>query len=284
MIDELDEALRQLFIREMPIKNGEVEIMFDLPNRDWSARLSRPTLNLYLYDVRENTKLRQPTPMWQIEAPTADDTGVQERRQPLRVDLYYMLTAWASAPEDEHRLLSRALLALARYQIFPEDLLPEALHGQPPIPIMVAQSNTLEKPTDLWSVLDNQMRPILPLIVTLAFEPHRPIVTPLIRTAEVRFKDELKRDLRAAYHVGGRVRGPAGPLANLRVTLVERGVDALVAPDGTYRLGNLAAGRYTLEVVADGHPPTRHPLVVPSPGYSVTLVAPKEKGGRRGAK
>jgi hypothetical protein len=57
MIDELDEVLRQLLVREIPIKNGEVDIKFEQPKREWSSRLSRPTLNLFLYDVRENSKL-----------------------------------------------------------------------------------------------------------------------------------------------------------------------------------------------------------------------------------
>ena len=65
MIDDLNEALRELLKRELPIKNGEVDISFDQPKREWSARLSRPTLNLFLHEMQENTKLRQ-QPGWGI--------------------------------------------------------------------------------------------------------------------------------------------------------------------------------------------------------------------------
>jgi hypothetical protein len=58
MIDDLDEALRQLLIAELPIVSNEVDIAFEPPTRDWSARLSRPTLNLFMHDLRENNKLR----------------------------------------------------------------------------------------------------------------------------------------------------------------------------------------------------------------------------------
>jgi len=68
MIDELDEVLRKFLIREIPIKNTDVDIKFDMPKREWSARLNRPTLNLFLYDIRENTKLRQAQPMWRSSA------------------------------------------------------------------------------------------------------------------------------------------------------------------------------------------------------------------------
>src|SRR5262245_35297622 len=114
MIDDLDEALRQLLTRDLPIKNGEIDISFDQPKRELSARLSRPTLNLFLYDLAENKKLRQANPgMWEIEH---DSNGqATKRRREVRVDLRYMITAWATEAEDEHRLLTRTLLALFRY-------------------------------------------------------------------------------------------------------------------------------------------------------------------------
>ncbi len=59
MLADLDETLRQLLIAELPVKNGELDISFDLPKRDWSSRISKPTVNLFLYDVRENNVLRQ---------------------------------------------------------------------------------------------------------------------------------------------------------------------------------------------------------------------------------
>jgi hypothetical protein len=53
MIDDLDEALRYYLIRELPIKNNELDTAFDQPKSGRSARVSQPALNVYLYDVRE---------------------------------------------------------------------------------------------------------------------------------------------------------------------------------------------------------------------------------------
>ena len=103
MFDDLDETIRQLLIAEMPVKNGEVEISFDQPKREWSARQSRPTLNLFLYDVRENHILRQH--QWEQLPRNGSDDMAHLKRMPFRVDCTYMLTTWASVPEDEHRLL-----------------------------------------------------------------------------------------------------------------------------------------------------------------------------------
>ncbi|HSJ52938.1 MAG TPA: DUF4255 domain-containing protein, partial [Anaerolineae bacterium] len=185
MIDDLDEALRKLLIREMPIRNGEVDVKFDQPKREWAARVSRPTVNLFLYDARENQKLRQAQPLWDIfQNP---DGTVTRQRKPVRVDLHYMLTAWAAEPEDEHRLLGRALMALFRSSSLPEDLVPESLGRQPaPISFLVAQYDELRNATDIWNVLDNEMRPGIALVVTLALDPYAPIVAPLVRGRELR--------------------------------------------------------------------------------------------------
>ena len=99
MFHDLDEVLRQLLIREIPIKNGEVDIKFDQTSREWSARLSRPTLSLFLHNIRENVKLRA-SQQWTVER-NPDGTATQ-RRTPARVALHYMITAWANEPDDEH--------------------------------------------------------------------------------------------------------------------------------------------------------------------------------------
>jgi hypothetical protein len=269
MIDELDDALRDLLIRELPVKNNEVDIAFDQPKRDWSARLSRPTINLYLHDIRENVKLRREQRPYELER---SSKAVVQQRQPMRVDLHYLLTTWAAAPEDEHRLLARALMTLMRYPEFPGDLLPEGLQDQPiPIPLKVAQSDTLDKPSDLWSVLDNQQRPGLVLIATLSFSAYPSVVKPLTRTAEVRTGPA---DNPAAGHgyisISGVVKSRK-PLVNPKITLLERGLEIELRPDGEYGIRNLQPGDYTLEITADGRKTSKHKLTVPSPSYDVDL-------------
>ncbi len=59
MIADLDETLRKLLVEELPVKNGEIDIEFDQPNREWSAKLTKPTVNMFLYDLRENAELRR---------------------------------------------------------------------------------------------------------------------------------------------------------------------------------------------------------------------------------
>jgi hypothetical protein len=284
MIDELDEVLRQLLIREIPIKNGEVDIKFEQPKREWSSRLSRPTLNLFLYDVRENSKLRQAQPMWHIER-NQDGTATR-RLKPVRVDLHYMITAWTSDPEDEHRLLASTLLALFRNPNLPEELLPESFENQPaPVSVMAAQEDELQNPADVWSSLDNELRPAITCVVTLALDPYHPISGPIVRTRELRMGQAtapLSQQLDGAtepdtfWTIGGTVRSHR-PLEKARLTLVERGLDVPLQLEGgeqteaRFSIGRLEAGDYTLEVAVDGGQPRRYKISVPSPDYDLEV-------------
>ena len=245
MIDELDEVLRQYLIRELPIKNNEIDIAFDQPRKEWSARVSQPTLNVYLYDVRENVKLRVGQQVWDTER--HDDGSISQRRKPVRIDLHYLITAWTTEPEDEHRLLTRTLLALFRHQNLPDELLPETLQNQPtPIPLKVAQYDMLDKPSDFWNVMDNQQRPGITLMLTLALNTYAAITGPAIRTRELRIGqaqepasvEKLIEEAGAHTYwtIGGTIHAKKPP-KNLRVKLIERNQALTLQADNRFAIG-----------------------------------------------
>src|SRR5258708_35695380 len=104
MFADLDETIRQLLIHHVPLNLSEVDVSFDAPDREWSGRLSRPTVNCFMYDVRENADLREAA--WDFSRDTANGT-VTRKKLPVRFNAIYNVTVWARAPEDEHRLLWR---------------------------------------------------------------------------------------------------------------------------------------------------------------------------------
>ena len=278
MFHDIDEVLRQLLVRGIPIRNGEVDVVFDQPTRDWSARLSRPTLSLFLHNIRENVRLRG-SQQWYMEE-NADGT-VTQRRAPARIDLHYMVTSWANEPDDEHNLLARALMALLREPNLPQDLLPESLASQPlPCPLQAAQEDAARNPGEVWNALDNEMRPSISLMVTVAVDPYTPLVTPLVRTRELRVgqaqapahlqKLTAGGEGRALWTVGGTVYTDE-PADAMVVRLVERGVDIPVAADGQFAISRLREGSYTLEVRVDGHTLKSQVIKVPAPDYEVHL-------------
>ena len=69
-IADLDEALRRLLRRDLERHGFEgVEIAFDAPSKEWSGKLTGPTVDLFLYDLREASSA--PTPAGPSDAATA---------------------------------------------------------------------------------------------------------------------------------------------------------------------------------------------------------------------
>jgi len=258
MIDDLDETIRQLLIAEMPIRNGEIDISFDQPKREWSARLSRPTLNFFMYDLRENPVLRQH--QWErMTPPQHGDLQAALKRTPFRVDLFYMLTAWATEPEDEHRLLSRVLLALFRFPIIPPERLIGVMKDQPfELLARLAYHDKLTNATDLWNSLDNEMRPSVSYNFTLAFDPWSTVSGPLVRTLTLRSgqANNLPRDRTIrpenldseAHFISGFVRSKTDktPVPGVSVAIKDTGWFGKTDETGRFLLSNIPGGQYKL--------------------------------------
>ena len=118
-IADLDEALRMLLRRELERHGFEgVEIAFDAPSKEWSGKLTSPTVDLFLYDLREAVERAPITPDEERGNGQAIVTP-----PPLRLELTYAVTAWTKAVEDEHRLLSQVLAILFSYRRLPPDVL-----------------------------------------------------------------------------------------------------------------------------------------------------------------
>lgn len=266
---DLDETIRQLLIQRIPIDPAEIDVSFEAPDREWSGRLSRPTVNCFLYDVRENHEFRETD--WKVERKNGSATRT---KAPVRIDATYQVSAWARAPEDEHRLLWRVLAVLMRHAELPEDLLQGGLKDQDlPVPARVAQPEKAPKnPADLWQALDNRIRPSLTYVVTLALDPDVVFTAPLVLTRELRVREG--DDASHAFEIGGRVRqrdDPHGGLAGALVQLRETGAEAHTDAEGRFIFARVPHGAITLVVRAAGRPEVTHLIQVPSPTYDIIL-------------
>ena len=58
MISIVDDALREI-VRTQAIDGSDVDVVFDAPTKDWAARRNAPTVNIYLYDIREDLRRRE---------------------------------------------------------------------------------------------------------------------------------------------------------------------------------------------------------------------------------
>ena len=86
-------------------------MVFDAPTKDWAGRRNVPTIDVYLYDIREDLRRRERGLINEYDA-TAGSTA--RHLPPRYFKLSYLVTAWTQRPEDEHRLLSALLSCFLR--------------------------------------------------------------------------------------------------------------------------------------------------------------------------
>jgi hypothetical protein len=167
VIHDVDEAVRTL-IRRDALAGTDVELMLDAPTKEWSAKRNSPTVDAYLYDIREDLRRRE---VGRIDVLDADGKVV-ERRPPARYfKLSYLITAWTQRPEDEHRLLSAVLACFLRYERLPSDVLSGLLaETHLPVAVTVALPPPEDRPiSDVWSALGGELKPSLDLVITVPF-------------------------------------------------------------------------------------------------------------------
>ena len=186
VIHEVDSALRALIDRETGIR--DVEVVFDAPTRDWASRRTTPTVDVYLYDIREDMRRRE---RGVLNEYNEDRSRIIGRNLPPRhFKLSYLVTAWTQRPEDEHRLLSALLATFLRYDAMPPDLLsgPLAELGLP-VPLTVGLPPPEDRGfADVWSALGGELKPSIDVVVSAPintgqhFEVGPPVTIPPVFT------------------------------------------------------------------------------------------------------
>jgi Pvc16 N-terminal domain len=180
MIHEVDQAIESV-IRQEALQGTSVEVVFDAPTKDWAARRNAPTLDAYLYDIREDLG-RRAVGQWDV---TDEEGGaISGRARPLRFfKLSYLITAWTQRPEDEHRLLAAILGGFLRWNSLPAYALTGSLSEQPmAIPVTIALPPPQDRAiSDIWSALGGELKPSLDLVVTAPFDPYQlqPVALPV---------------------------------------------------------------------------------------------------------
>ncbi|MEN3361426.1 MAG: hypothetical protein V7637_5408 [Mycobacteriales bacterium] len=170
MISDVDASLSALLRAEV-LQGTETEVVFDAPTTDWASRRSgSPTVDVFLYDIREDPARRDIAMQ-----PQRDMTGrITGRRPGIRhFRLSYLLTAWTRRPEDEHRLLGQLLEALLQFDRVPTDYL-RGRFIEDTIVLNMAQPPAPDRSlADIWNALGGDMKPSLDLVAIAPVRPGR---------------------------------------------------------------------------------------------------------------
>ncbi len=166
MFHLIDTALGSLLRAELP---AGTDVSFETPPLSWAELPpERPTVNLFLHTIREDTGTRVAD--W---IDIRDDRGhvVARQKPPRWYRVWYALTAWAVDAEREHWLLGASLGALAAQEAIPADHCGALVSGGSAVALSVAGPDPETSWAEVWSALGIRPRCHLDVMVTAAMTP-----------------------------------------------------------------------------------------------------------------
>lgn len=279
MFHDLDSTLAAILDDAgAPIELRAADVSFETPDKNFAP--GQPTVNLFLYEVKENRALHDQVPHAELVA------GLFVRRfPPLRVDCTYLVTSWSNETgaikvAEEHRLLGQALQWLSRFGDVPDDFLRGSLITQQYAPLtLVARMDNKPNIGEFWTALGTPPRPAFTLLATIAMEfplelPEGPPVVTKQISLEIK---DVPGTHETVFEIAGTVRDAAtlAPIAEAEVTLLE--FDRAVRTDGKghFRFAGLELGQYTLRAAAAGFNTLDLTIAVPATAlnaYDVSLT------------
>lgn len=273
MFQDLDSTLKKILgDAGAPSALRNADVSFEPPDKSFAP--TQPTVNLFLYEVKENRELRDPEPIVAMSGGT-----FVRRMPPLRVESVYLVTTWsdkagAAKIAEEHLLLGQAIAWLSRFPVIPASFLQGSLAAPPqpfPPPTMVAQMDANKNAGEFWSALGSTPRPAFYLSVTISIDlgietPEGPPVV----TKEMVLKEKMPQGtpepvLADTFEIGGTIRdaNTLGPIEGAQVTLLELQIVSITDAAGHFRFGDLNADNYTLRAAASGFTTQDVAVVIP---------------------
>jgi hypothetical protein len=255
VLDLIDESLEAWLRATVPLDATDVDVSFEPPERTWSAKLNRPTVNLFLWDIRRSAT-RSRTGVEHVER---DGEPVRRLALPV-VELRYVVTAWTSDHGDERALLGGLLRSLLAHPALPGEFLADGLRDVPPPTLLMARSG--EEHLDVFKALEGQLKPGINMVVVTPVDTglERPLAPPVAEIG-VRIGDTRGTARSASRRVAGEVLDAAAIGARVH------------GPRGSARVN--AAGRFLVNAQAGDE-------LVLATDPPVTVVVPETGGVRIG--
>jgi hypothetical protein len=274
MIRDLSETLKAILQDpSVPPELGGADILFDRPTDPFTP--PKTTINLFLYDVRENTELR------------SNELVVERKNHqsivhsaPLRLNCSYLVTAWpvggAELALQEHRLLAQVLRVLGQFPTIPSKYLQGTLLSQdPPLPMVALHPDALKNLSEFWTSVGNKLRASLTVTVTISVPLFADIPEFVVTTRSAAFAPSDTGAPETLVQVGGRVLDTAAQgVPGAFVDILDAGLHETSDGDGRFSFLCVPAGSHNLRAGASGFQTKTQPLVVPGrpEDYEITLA------------
>jgi hypothetical protein len=248
MFQDLDASLQALindqWIPGSFTELANADISFETPERTYAP--NQLTLNLFLYEVKENRELRDNV---MIQRPDAA-SGYKLARPPLRLDCAYVATAWsqrnaAARIAEEHELLGQAMQWLSRFgSIPPEHLVGSLLASEIPTLLHVAQTDPNRDAGDFWMAMGIAPRAAFYVMTTIPMNLDLEVDVPTVTTLIARYPNEDEPGKPFEFiNINGFVFGPGGnPLGDAQVRIAPDDASTTTDDRGRFTFRKLRRG------------------------------------------
>ncbi|MFN3254062.1 MAG: DUF4255 domain-containing protein [Ilumatobacter sp.] len=163
MLEHIDDSLEALLRATVPLSATDVDVAFEAPDRDWSAKLTRPTVNIFLWDIRRSTQHANSG----LRTVVRDGVRVHQPAFPV-MELRYVVTAWTSDHGDERALLAGLVRSLLAHGQMPSAFVPGGMRHLEPPRIEVARVG--EDHMDVFKALEGKVKPGINIVVSSEFD------------------------------------------------------------------------------------------------------------------
>lgn len=177
MLQQLDDALKRMLhqrLQRLDLRPSQYDVSFETPDAEWGSRIGKPTLNLFLWDIRRSADESRAGRQRVVV------DGTEHWRQLLpRMEFQYLVTAWTRAGADagtdvavSHDLLGQSLLAILGCQVLDGDLRPAfQAPEEPPATVRVARADGKDL-AEFWGAIEGKLRPGLNVVVSASVDPN----------------------------------------------------------------------------------------------------------------
>jgi hypothetical protein len=240
LLDLVDETLEAFLRATVPLDARDVDVSFEAPDTEWSSKLTRPTVNLFLWDIRRSSERAQ------AGMETLEREGAIVRRLALpRIELRYLVTAWTTEHRDERALLSGLMRTILAHSHVPEAFIAEPLRDLPAPALLMTRGG--EDHVDVFKTLQGQLKPGLNLVVHAAVEidAYTPAGPPAV-AFDLRLTD---RSTGASDDVPRRVAGQINDPDAVGVAVVSRHGKTTVNAAGRFLIAAAPGDEITVDTV-----------------------------------
>ncbi len=158
MLELIDEGLEAMLRASVPLGADQVDVSFEAPERQWSAKLTRPTVNMFLWDIRRSADRSKGG----VETIERDGKTIRRIALPV-VELRYLVTAWTSVHADERALLGGLMRSILANPVIPRAFLPAGLADVAEPHVMMTRSGEVQ--VDVFRALEGQLKPGINVVV-----------------------------------------------------------------------------------------------------------------------